>query len=139
MAGKRPWVLVSYSPDETARCLLLQTGSVQKSREAITRNADVLKWPKRDMPDVIPLLGARRYQRKKNCSDNAALVWAADKLTTAADWRRPGHRDHDRKAKAAASLVRQLRRTLRGKTLAEFARHYPEWMQPMLRSRPVRL
>lgn len=73
MARKLPWVLVENSPDETARVLLFQTRSVHRAHEAITRNACVLEQPKRAIPDVILLLAARRYQRRTNCSDNAAL------------------------------------------------------------------
>ena len=124
MARKRPWVLVSYSPDETARCLLSQARSVQAAHEAITRNADWLRRPKRDVPDAMLLLMARRYQRRHECSDNAALQWVANKRVKG---------DHPNPVEAKASLVRRLRRGLNKRSLAQFSRLYPKWMLPELK------
>jgi hypothetical protein len=105
---KRPWVLVSYSPDETARCLLLQTRSAQSAHEAITRNTDVLRRPKRHVPDVALLLKAGIFQREQQCRDHQALLWVAT--------------NHTKDADAAQSLVRRLRRALDKKTIPEFFR-----------------
>jgi hypothetical protein len=112
---ERSWLLVSDSPDETARCLLYQTGSVQAAREAITRNAGCLKRPKRNVPNEMLLLSARGFQRKHSCSDHAALSKVAQLSTKDID--------------AAATVLRRMRRALKGKTLAEWAQPYPEYAQ----------
>jgi hypothetical protein len=108
-----PWVLVSYSPDETARCLLLQTGSVKAAHQAVTRNADVLKKPKRDVDDKVLLLAATAIQRRDKGTVHAALCEATRLVTDNPD--------------AAETIVRRLRRTLRGRTLEQFAKRYPPW------------
>jgi hypothetical protein len=92
---------------------------VQAAHEAITRNADWLKRPKRDVPDEMLLLMARSYQCQRECSDNAALQWVVANHVTDVD--------------AVPSLVRRLRRALNKKSLVQFSRRYPKWMLPELK------
>src|SRR5262245_16342903 len=111
-------VSMLYDPNVTARCLLLQTGSAAAAHAAIARNTGVLKKPKRDIPDLMLLLAARRYPHKNNCTDHHALLKVAEAVCTGAD--------------SEETLVRRLRRGLKKQTLAEFASHYAEEMQPTL-------
>ena len=113
-AGK-PLVLVSYSRDETARALLLQTGSSDAAHQAIARNTDVLKRPKRNVPDDFLLLRAGIIQREQKCDDGTALRRVARACTT--------------NVTAEGTLLKRLRRALKGKTLAEFCNQYEQWVQ----------
>jgi hypothetical protein len=113
-----PWLLESYGPDDTARCLLLQTGSKESAHEAIARNADVLTRPKRDVPDAVLLDMAAAYQRTAGGRDNAALSEIARRRTRTAD--------------AAETVRRRLLRVLKGKTLGEFSAGRPRWIRPIL-------
>jgi hypothetical protein len=83
--SKRPWVLVSYSADETARCLLLQTRSLAAAHEAIARNASVLDKPKRDVSDIMLLWMARGIQYREKCRTGTALRRAASTAYGKAD------------------------------------------------------
>jgi hypothetical protein len=111
--ARRPWVLESYSAAETARLLIMQAGSAQAARDAITKAnreqvATRTKWATEAAHD---LLLADAIRRSDKCSDDAALKrLAAIRARTEA---------------AADAMVRRLRRRLSGKTLSQFARTQP--------------
>jgi hypothetical protein len=124
VARKVPWVV--YPADDRpqahanalAKALLLQTGSAAGAHRAIARNRGVLKRPKRNVDDTVLLLWARSIQLKEKCQGSYALLRVARERTTNPD--------------AEATLLKRLKRTLKGESLAKFASRYPECALPAL-------
>jgi hypothetical protein len=108
-----PYSIYSRDPVETARALILQADGVKAAHDAVSRAAKELKGKpgKPGYDDTVWLLIAHAIRKREKCSDNAALLKAADSAV--------------RGREAVESMVRRLRRKLKRKPLAVFARSQP--------------